>query len=519
MTTRHLSDVGEALQWLRERGVQRLCADSRQVRAGDGFIAWPGRATDARQHVDAACQAGALACLVEADGAGAFAFESPDRVATVVGLKQACGPLASLFEDQPSRELTVVASTGTNGKTSTTWWTAQALSALGQRAAVIGTLGWGEPAATNDASEVPAQTLALTATGLTTPDPVTLQAALRYFVRQGMVACAMEASSIGLAEHRLGGTKIDVALFTNFTQDHLDYHGTMQAYWKAKEALFSWPGLRAAVVNVDDEKGALLAKSLQAAPLDLWTTSMTGPARLQATDISRGVEGLSFAVCEGAQSERITTNLIGDYNVANLLAVVGGLRALGVPLANAASVCTVLTPVPGRMQRVHTEFADQLPAVVVDYAHTPDALEKALLALQPWAAQRRGQLWCVFGCGGNRDPGKRPLMAGAAERHAGHVVLTSDNPRNEEPAEILAHMARGLSDSAAAWQIEDRRQAIERAVMAAQSQDVILLAGKGHEETQEIAGHKYPFSDVCAAQAALLRRAQALEQQAQEQRA
>lgn len=515
MTMRTLSSVNEALQWLHERGVEGICTDSRQVKAGSAFIAWPGRATDARLYVDAACEAGALACVVEADGVDAFQFRTPERVAAMVGLKQLCGELASLFERQPSQRLTMVASTGTNGKTSTAWWTAQGLSALGQRCAVVGTLGWGEPArghSVDSAQGRPHQ--ALVSTGLTTPDPVTLQAALRQFVDRGVVACALEASSIGLAERRLCGTQIDVALFTNFTQDHLDYHGDMQSYWKAKESLFAWPGLRAAVVNVDDPYGALLAERLRAATLDLWTYSTISKARLQASEILCGMQGLTFSVHEAGQIERVTTSLIGDYNVANLLAVMGGMRALGVSLTDAAAACAKLTPVPGRMQRVGTDLADSLPAVVVDYAHTPDALEKVLRALQPWAAQRQGQLWCVFGCGGNRDAAKRPLMAAVAEKNSRHVVLTSDNPRNEKPTEILSQMARGLSSSEAAWQIEDRQQAIERAVLAAHSQDVILLAGKGHEETQEIAGQKYPFSDVSHAQAALLRRAQLQEQQA-----
>ncbi len=515
MAVHTLTSVNEALAWLQQRGVQQLCADSRQVRVGSAFIAWPGYATDGRRFVDAACAVGAVACLVEAEGVSAFRFQAPNQVAALTGLKQATGELASMFEQQPSQRLTMVASTGTNGKTSTAWWMAQALTVLGQRCAVVGTLGWGEPPAVGATQ---ARSVAMVSTGLTTPDPVTLQSALRQFVQQGFAACALEASSIGLAEHRLSGTKIDVALFTNFTQDHLDYHGNMQAYWRAKEALFAWPGLRAAVVNVDDAQGASLAEKLRARPLALWTYTTTGEARLRATEVRSGPEGLAFLLHEGEQAVPVQTGLIGDYNVANLLAVVGGLRAVGVALVDAAVTCTHLTPVPGRMQRVSADSAlpspDALPEVVVDYAHTPDALEKALRALAPWAAQRQGLLWCVFGCGGNRDARKRPLMASVAQAHAAQIVLTSDNPRDESPGAILSQMAQGLSASARAVQIEDRQQAIEHAVMSAQAQDVILLAGKGHEETQEIAGHKWAFSDVTQAQAALRRRAQTLEQRA-----
>ncbi|MFM8900648.1 MAG: UDP-N-acetylmuramoyl-L-alanyl-D-glutamate--2,6-diaminopimelate ligase [Burkholderiales bacterium] len=494
-----LSTVEQALVWLRERGVQQLCSDSRRATPGCAFIAWPGYASDGRRFVDAACAAGAQACVVEADGAKAFRFANASKVATLSGLKQATGVLASLFNQQPSSRLKMVASTGTNGKTSTAWWMAQALTALGQRSGVVGTLGVGEPSAVGS-------TKTLIPTGLTTPDPVTLQATLQSFVQQGFAACALEASSIGLAEHRLSGTHIDVALFTNFTQDHLDYHGSMEAYWQAKAALFAWPDLRAAVVNVDDAQGALLAQKLRGKLLDLWTYSTSGAARLSASQVVNSESGLQFVLTEGEHQHRVQTGLIGDYNVANLLAVIGGLRALHVPLADAASVCAGLTPVPGRMQRVVPEGKAPAPDVVVDYAHTPDALEKVLRALAPRAAARQGQLWCVFGCGGNRDASKRPVMAAVAEQHAQHVVLTSDNPRDESPAAILAQVAAGLSSPNRAVQIEDRARAIAYAIAQAKTQDVVLLAGKGHEDSQEIQGRKWPFSDSAQAQQALAAR-------------
>jgi UDP-N-acetylmuramyl-tripeptide synthetase len=510
MALLHLAALEEALAWLQVQGAERICADSRQVQPGSAFIAWPGYATDGRHFVDAACAAGAVACLVEADGAKTFRFQEASKVATFTGLKQHTGVLASLFEKEPSARLKMVAATGTNGKTSTAWWTAQALTALGERCGVVGTLGVGEPPAVGSSVGAQAQ---LAATGLTTPDPVTLQTALGAFVQQGFSACALEASSIGLSEHRLAGTHIDVALFTNFTQDHLDYHGSMEAYWNAKAALFAWPGLRSAVVNVDDAQGALLAENLRGKPLDLWTYSTRDSARLSASHIVNDSRGLQFLLTEGEQQQPVRTRLIGEYNVANLLAVIGGLRALAVPLADAVAVCTGLTPVPGRMQRVVFESKNSLPEVVVDYAHTPDALEKALRALQSWAAHREGQLWCVFGCGGNRDPMKRPLMAAVAQRHADQIVLTSDNPRDESPATILAQMASGLSSQNRAMQIEDRAQAIAYAIQQAKTQDVVLLAGKGHEDTQEIQGRKLPFSDITQAQLALAMRVQQ-EQQA-----
>ncbi|QTN24160.1 UDP-N-acetylmuramoyl-L-alanyl-D-glutamate--2,6-diaminopimelate ligase [Rhizobacter sp. AJA081-3] len=492
MALQRLGDARAASDWLAQRGVRSLAVDSRRVQPGDAFIAWPGHALDGRQYVGQALAAGAVACLVEADGVEAFEFGEGAPVAAVAGLKSSTGEIADGFYGRPSELLQVVATTGTNGKTSTAWWTAQALSQLGRRCGVIGTLGIGEPSA-NVAS-----------TGLTTPDPVTLQQALRRFADEGFAACAIEASSIGIVEQRLAGTRIAVALFTNFTQDHLDFHGSMASYWEAKSALFDWPGLRAAILNVDDPQGAALAERLRG--LDCWTYSVRGPARLRASDIAYRDGGLAFEVIEGDQRATVRSTLIGEYNVSNLLAVIGGLRALGVPLAEAAQACAVLTPVPGRMQRV--EATRPGPEVVVDYAHSPDALEKALEALRPFATQRGGRLWCVFGCGGNRDTAKRPLMGGIAQRLADRVVLTSDNPRHEPPAFILLQIVAGLAGSQERVNvIEDRRKAIAHAVREAGANDVVLIAGKGHEDYQEIAGNKLPFSDVDEARFALEARA------------
>jgi UDP-N-acetylmuramoyl-L-alanyl-D-glutamate--2,6-diaminopimelate ligase len=509
-----LKSVAEALAWLARHGVVSLTTDSRQVRGADAFIAWPGQVRDGRQYVRAALEAGAAACIVEADGASAFDLEGDDRIAAIEGLKAMTGPLASGFLGKPSEQLKLIATTGTNGKTSTAWWTAQALTVLGQRSGVIGTLGIGEPPSRDEPGSI-------TSTGLTTPDPVTLHGAFRRFVDAGFVACALEASSIGIAEHRLTGTHLAVALFTNFTQDHLDYHGTMQAYWQAKRQLFDWPGLRAAVINIDDPHGVELAAQLQGAGLDIWTCSARRDARLQAREAVYVDGGLAFDVFEGQTQATVLSALIGDYNVSNLLVVLGGLRALGVPLAAATAACRWVTPVPGRMQRVladagYDDAAGRfrgLPEVVVDYAHTPDALEKALLALQPLARARGGELWCVFGCGGNRDATKRPLMGAIAQRLAGRVLVTSDNPRHEPPQEILSQIVAGMTEGSQPTVIEDRRDAIAQAIRLAEGRDVILIAGKGHEDYQEIAGVKYPFSDIVEARTMLGRKSGATPSQ------
>ncbi|MEO8024460.1 UDP-N-acetylmuramoyl-L-alanyl-D-glutamate--2,6-diaminopimelate ligase [Polaromonas sp.] len=478
----------QAARWLQQRVSGTLWSDSRKVTAGDGFIAWPGAATDARKYVAGVLAAGAQACLVEQAGVDAYGF-SDKRVAAYSGLKMATAPIAAAYFEHPSQKLDVLAVTGTNGKTSTAWWLAQALGKLGRRCGVVGTLGMGQPGA-------------MIFNGLTTPDPVLLQQQLKRWADENFVACALEASSIGIAEHRLDATDIRVAIFTNFTQDHLDYHHTMQAYWETKARLFGWLGLKAAVINADDTHGAALAISLRDSDLDVWTVSRLGPARLQAQAIDHGVDAMDFDVVEGDERHRLSTALVGQYNVSNLLGVIAALRALGLPLKNVVEACAHLSPVPGRMETIALTGR---PLVVVDYAHTPDALEKVLGALKPVAGGRAGKLWCIFGCGGERDASKRPLMARVAEQHADRVVVTSDNPRGEDPQAIIGQILTGFKQGDAVQVQVDRALAIALAVSQAQAGDVILIAGKGHETYQETAGVRQPFSDKSHAEAALNR--------------
>jgi len=492
-----LETLPQVQAWLRARASGTLRTDSRQVEPGDAFIAWPGAATDGRAHVAGALARGAAACLVEAQGVQAFDFGGDERIAALHGLKSAAGMIAAEWFGQPSARLDVLAVTGTNGKTSSAWWLAEALHVLskqelyaGAGCGLVGTLGIGVPPE-------------LVATGLTTPDPVQLQRAFAGFADAGLRACAIEASSIGLAEQRLAGTRIRVALFTNFTQDHLDYHPGMAAYWQAKRVLFDWPGLQAAVVNIDDARGAELHAGLDGGALDLWSVSLRQDARLRAQDITATDAGLAFTVAEGVHAERLQTRLVGLFNVSNLLGVIAGLRALGVPLDAAVRACAQLDPVPGRMQQLGG--AGQ-PLVAVDYAHTPDALAQALVALAPMAAQRGGRLWCVFGCGGNRDPGKRPLMGAEAQKGADQVLVTSDNPRGEEPAAIVHQILAGTIASTHVRAEVDRAAAIAQAIAEADARDVLLIAGKGHEDYQEVHGVRRPFSDLEHARAALARR-------------
>ncbi|BDR11340.1 hypothetical protein CTTA_0415 [Comamonas testosteroni] len=488
-----LNNAAEAVAWLRSRVQGDLQTDSRKVKAGDAFVAWPGAATDGRAYVGKALEQGAAAVLVEAEGLQAFDL-SGDRIAALKDLKAATGLIADQWFAHPSGELDVLAVTGTNGKTTTAWWLAHALSkvTLNTRTgcALVGTLGVGVPPA-------------LESTGMTTPDPVLLQRAFRSYADQGLAACAIEASSIGIVEHRLDGSKIRVALFTNFTQDHLDYHGSMDAYWQAKAQLFDWPGLPAAVVNIDDAHGARLWARLQGRAMDVWSVSIQGPARLQAKDIGLGDEGLSFTVLEAGHSLRMNTRLVGQYNVSNLLGVLAALRCLGLTLEEAVAACAHLEPVPGRMQQI---VKPGLPLVAVDYAHTPDALEKALRALQPAVRQRQGKLWCVFGCGGDRDNSKRPLMGQAAQANADGVFVTSDNPRSEVPESIIDQILAGMQAGETLHVQADRAAAIAQAIARADARDVVLIAGKGHEDYQETKGVRHPFSDMAEAQKALAAR-------------
>jgi len=393
--------------------------------------------------------------------------------------------------DLSALPLFMVGVTGTNGKTSVTQWTAQALETLGQRCAVVGTLGNGFPGQ-------------LVAGPNTTPGAHVLRELLPEFCRQGAQACAMEVSSIGLHQGRVADVRFDVAAFTNLTRDHLEYHGTMAAYAAEKAKLFRMPGLRGAVINLDDAFGRELAANLPAGVRLVGYTLESAPdidrhgsQRLRAEEIVMGAAGVRFRV----RDVEFAAPVVGRFNVANLLAVIGVLQLRGIALSDCARALRGIAPPPGRLEPLGGTGE---PLVVVDYAHTPDALEQALLTLRETATARGGRLLCVFGCGGERDPGKRPLMGAVAERLADAVVLTSDNPRGEDPQAILAAIRAGMRRPPA---IEpDRAAAIAAAIAAADHADVVLVAGKGHEPYQEIAGERRPFSDSATVRAALEKR-------------
>ncbi|MGH8808513.1 MAG: Mur ligase family protein, partial [Noviherbaspirillum sp.] len=381
-----------------------------------------------------------------------------------------------------------------------------ALSRLDQPTAVIGTLGVGLFRRGDHAG--------FSTTGYTTPDAVLLQRKLAQLRNAGAQALAIEASSIGLDQGRLNGMHFNVALFTNFTRDHLDYHGDMDAYEAAKKTLFDWPGLQHAVINADDDMGlrliAYLQKQRPSLPITGYTVTgrdIAGIAMLRASDIRTSQGGTAFRLDAPAGTTPVRTQLVGQFNVSNVLGILGVLLAKGIDLKSAVDAAEALTAVPGRMQQLGGQEA---PLVVIDYAHTPDALEKTLATLRQVAQQRSGRLWCVFGCGGDRDPGKRPQM-GAVSQAADHIIVTSDNPRSEDPAAILAQIVAGIDVAKLAkgepHVIEDRAAAILWAVRHAAKNDVVLLAGKGHEPYQEIKGKKLPFLDADHAALALAARA------------
>jgi UDP-N-acetylmuramoyl-L-alanyl-D-glutamate--2,6-diaminopimelate ligase len=476
--------------------VTRLQSDSRQVRQGDTFVAYPGETHDGRDFVPQAIAAGATSVLWDAEG---FHWRREWRVPhlAVARLKTRVGELAAALHGHPSRALWMVGVTGTNGKTSCSHWLAQSLTRCGRRTGVIGTLGNGFPGPLDAGTH-------------TTPDAIALQALLADFVGRDAHGVAMEASSHGLEQGRLNGTEFDVAMLTNLTRDHLDYHTTMRRYRAAKARLFRFPTLRHAVLNLDDDFGIALAARLSGRKV-----GVIGYGFRRAVDVPRTVwrvrgsklrvtaAGIGFDVTSPWGRAWLESPHLGRFNAANLLGCLAVLLASDVPLAEAVAALGEVSQIPGRMQRLG---GNGRPLVVIDYAHTPDALEKVLRALRALLPRpRRGEpgsrLLCIFGCGGNRDAGKRPLMGEVATRLADEVIVTSDNPRREDPWGIIDQIIAGAR--ANYHVIEDRATAIAEGIGRAGAGDIVLVAGKGHEPYQEIGTTRLPFSDAEVAQVAL----------------
>jgi len=473
--------------------ITRLVTDSRKVEAGDTFVAYPGAQADGRNFIAQAIARGANAVIWEADR---FVWRAEWQLPNLAvrDLRHHAGEIADYIYGSPSEKLWMVGVTGTNGKTSCSHWLTQSFDALGRKAAMIGTLGNGFAGA-------------LQPTVNTTPDAIHLHGLLAHYLQQGAQGVVMEVSSHALAQGRVNGVRYDVALLTNLSRDHLDYHGDMASYAAAKRRLFDWQQLRFAVLNLDDDFGFETAEQLLEADVEIVGYGLGAEALAFAErhgirmvycgELGMTAAGLDLGLQTSWGTARIASSLIGRFNASNLLGALAVLLVSDVPLEEAARELSRVEAAPGRMQNLG---GNGKPAVVVDYAHTPDALQKVLQSLGEAAGP--GKLFCVFGCGGDRDRGKRPMMGQVAGRLADLCIVTSDNPRNEVPEEIIAEILTGMEGSEYRV-VEDRAQAIHQAIQAAAAEDTVLLAGKGHEPYQEIRGVRYPFSDIEQAQQAL----------------
>jgi UDP-N-acetylmuramoyl-L-alanyl-D-glutamate--2,6-diaminopimelate ligase len=467
----------------RDVELRDLEMDSRRIVPGAAFLACQGRTTHGLEHAAEAVARGAVAVLWE-PGPGVEPPALPPHVVTVPveGLARLAGVIADRFFREPSAELRVVGFTGTNGKTTCAYLLAQAADLLGRRGAYLGTLGFGRPGALRGA-------------GLTTPDAVSVHRRLAEARDAGAKTLGLEVSSHALDQHRVAGVRFDTAAFTNLTRDHLDYHGTLEAYGESKARLFRTPGLGRAVINARDGFGRALAERIEpgverivySTSNELWAEPGTGWLRL--AELRATTAGLTLQVESSWGAGTLRSPLIGEFNAENLLAVLGVLMGWNVPLQQALVALAACAAPPGRMESFG---GGAQPLALVDYAHTPDALAKVLDAAR---AHARGRLFCVFGCGGDRDPGKRPLMGATAAVQADVVVLTDDNPRSEPSRAILEQILAGMPDASSAHVIADRAEAIHFALAEADAGDVVVIAGKGHEDRQLVGTESRPFSD------------------------
>jgi len=462
--------------------IRELALDSRKVRAGDLFLAIPGAKVDGRDHIADALARGAAAVAYEVQGATVLPITDVPLI-PVKNLSAQLSAVAGRFYGDPSRGLHLVGVTGTNGKTSVTQLVAQALDLLGQPCGLLGTLGSGFYGSLQSGM-------------LTTPDPISVQSTLSELKKAGARAVAMEVSSHGLDQGRVAALAFDIAVLTNLSRDHLDYHGTMQAYGDAKARLFAWPNLSCRVINLDDEFGRTLAAEEHESRLITYSLE-DKTASLYCRDALFDDDGVRATLVTRHGEHFLRSALLGRFNLSNVLAAVGALLGMDYALDEILALLPKLEGPVGRMQRLG---GGSKPLVVVDYAHTPDALEKVLEALRPHA---KGRLLCLFGCGGDRDRGKRPLMAEMAERLADGVLVTDDNPRSEVPTAIFEDIRCGFRAPESVRFVEGRGQAIAELIAAAEAGDVLVLAGKGHEDYQEINGQRHAFSDLEEAAKAL----------------
>ncbi|WNO09613.1 UDP-N-acetylmuramoyl-L-alanyl-D-glutamate--2,6-diaminopimelate ligase [Teredinibacter sp. KSP-S5-2] len=480
-------------QELLEREITGIANDSRQIKPGDVFVAIKGEAVDGRDFIDSAIAAGAVFILADAtdNNHGQLSIRKSVPVLSIEGLGKKIGILAGKGYGQPTEKLSVVGVTGTNGKSTCVSLIAQLLSLLGEKSASVGTVGYG------------CYGEALINTGLTTPDAIQIQRIAAEFVQQNVKHFAMEVSSHGVTQGRVDAVNFDVAVFTNLTRDHLDYHGTFEAYQKAKFDFVSRSDIQKVVINLDDQAGveeSVTLKELEGKSVTSYALN-NREADVVASDIEFRERGMEFDVTTPWGAGHIRTQLIGDFNIHNLLAVMSVACLLGHDFKKVTETLEQLVGVEGRLELLSVPESDLV--VLIDYAHTPDALEKAILAVK---AHVNKTLTVVFGCGGDRDKGKRPLMGEVAEQLADQVLITSDNPRTEEPIEIIQDILSGVSNCEKVRSLVDRKEAIHDVIAKAEPGDCILVAGKGHEDYQEINGLRLPFSDHAIALDALKQR-------------
>lgn len=491
-----LADAGEL-------NVEGLSMDSRALRRGEVFIALVGLQVDGRQFIAKAIEAGAVAVLVEADKAWqGMRWLGPVPVIAVDHLAQQVSAIAARFYRDPSARVRLTGVTGTNGKTTSSLLLAQITALLLGRAGVIGTLGGGILDRTNAAPLVQ-QIGELQSTGHTTPDAIAVQQLLADLSARQAEVVAMEVSSHSLSQGRVAAVHFECAIFTNLTQDHLDYHGDLKSYGEAKRQLLFMPGLRHAIINADDHWAAGLSAQAPAGVNVLSYSLRDAEASVFARNIQLSTAGIRAEVITPWGNGQLECALLGEFNLSNMLAVLAAACVQGFALQDVLAVLPQLAPAPGRMQTVNIDPDEQDIGVIVDYAHTPDALETTLTAMH---AHQPGRIWTVFGCGGDRDKTKRPLMGRIAERLSDYVIVTNDNPRSEDPAVIAAEILRGMHNTHGCLVIADRGQAIDLAVMQAKPGDLVLIAGKGHEDYQIFAAQTLPFSDVKQARLSLQRR-------------
>ncbi len=491
-------DLGKAADLV----VNNLCLDTRQLKASDAFIALAGIKVDGRDFIAKAIELGAAAILVEADkNWQGIDWLGDVPVIAVDDLPARVSEIAGHFFGEPSKTINLIGITGTNGKTTCTLLAAQLFANLQKKSAVIGTIGYGL-LDSSVLAPLAQQIGLLTSTGLTTPDPVSLQRILKELAGNGAASIAIEVSSHSLQQKRVAGLQFTTAVFTNLTQDHLDYHGDLATYGKVKAQLLHMPLLQNAVVNLDDEWASSLVYQ---APANVRVISYSTEkvADVYTTQVELHAQGVRAHLHTPWGDADINSPLLGQFNLSNLLAVIAAVGAQGFSLAEILPFIVQLEPAPGRMQLVVVDQATQEVQVIVDYAHTPDALENTLQAIHQHKA---GRVWTVFGCGGDRDKSKRPQMGKIAERLSDYVIVTNDNPRSEDPASIAADVVRGMNNPNGCLVIADRAQAIDFAVQQAKAGDIVLVAGKGHEDYQIFANQTLPFSDSKHARISLQRR-------------